>query len=190
MGSSTQVVPCILTGNARLLNEGSRERIRLLCKPKPLQFLFVLACNWLLIYAAVALAVIYPSWWLTMLTIVWVGTRQNVLAVLLHEQVHRLAFRSQAGDLLTNAFVAYPLLITLDGYRRVHMAHHAHYHTEKDPDFVRKQGDEWTFPQRVGKLLRTFLVDLSGANVLKTLRSKSMGRSDGKHDSRFALSFG
>jgi fatty acid desaturase len=127
-----------------------------------------------MIVSAIVLAVHIDTWWFSLATIIFIATRQNVLGLLMHEQCHRLAFHSKNGDLLCNLFAAYPLLVTLDGYRRVHLAHHQNYFTEHDPDYVRKQGKDWTFPQRVARFAVNILKDLSGLSTLQTIRGKGM----------------
>jgi fatty acid desaturase len=54
----------------------------------------------------------------------------------------------------------------------VHLAHHQNYFTDRDPDYLRKQGPAWTFPQRLRHLLGLFLRDLTGLSVLNTIRGK------------------
>jgi fatty acid desaturase len=46
--------------------------------------------------------------------------------------------------------------------------------TEKDPDYVRKSGAAWAFPQHARQLIKTLAADLIGLNALKLLKSKSM----------------
>jgi fatty acid desaturase len=77
------------------------------------------------------------------------------------------------GDLFVNLFAAYPLLaLSVEGYARVHLAHHKFFFTDKDPDFVRKRGPEWSFPNSRGHLFKLFLADLSGLNTLRLIQSK------------------
>src|SRR5262249_20554590 len=51
-------------------------------------------------------------------------------------------------------------------------AHHQHFFTDRDPDYRRKQGPEWTFPQPGRRLLRTMVLDALGLNAWRLLRSK------------------
>jgi fatty acid desaturase len=76
--------------------------------------------------------------------------------------------------LLVNLFAAYPLLVlTVEGYAQVHLAHHRDYFSEKDPDFLRKSGEEWSFPKTPRETTRLFLTDILGINTLKLIRGKS-----------------
>lgn len=168
-----QPLPAAVVGDRTDVPPALRQELKHLMGAQPVRFLFTLALTWTIIFAAITLAALCRNVWVSILVVLFIGTRQNVLAVLLHEQVHRLGFRGRLGDCLCNCTIAYPLLITLEGYRRVHLAHHLHYFTERDPDYVRKQGPDWTFPQRARRLLRLFFLDATGLHTWQLIRSKS-----------------
>jgi fatty acid desaturase len=138
----------------------------------PCWFLCRLAWTWAAILAAITVAHFWPSFWVGALVVVFVATRQNVLGLLMHEQAHHRAFRSPGGDRLCNFTIAYLLLMTVEGYRRIHLAHHQHFFTDRDPDYRRKQGAAWTFPRPGRGLAKDFLTDLLGLNLLHVVRSK------------------
>ena len=48
--------------------------------------------------SAIAAAMYFQNIVLSVIVVLFVGTRQNVLAVLLHEQVHKAAFQSRFGE--------------------------------------------------------------------------------------------
>lgn len=164
-------VPLEEEARERLSPEG-REEIKRLMRADPLNFFFQLALGWGTIVSAILLAEYLESLWATALAVVFVATRQNILALLMHEQCHRIGFRSKWGDYLCNFTCAYPLLVSVEGYRRVHLAHHQCFFTDKDPDYRRKQGKEWTFPQRAAELLKTLVVDLLGLNLWSAIKGK------------------
>jgi fatty acid desaturase len=149
------------------------EAIHRLFIRTPGTFILQLSVTWVSIIAAVTIAVHIQTWWISCIVVAFVATRQNVLGLLMHEQCHRLAFNTRFGDVLCNIFAAYPLLVTLEGYRRVHLAHHQNYFTERDPDYIRKQGEEWTFPQKLSRFLTSVARDLSGLSTIKTIRGKN-----------------
>ena len=150
-----------------------RRAVKSFMKPDPCGFML----QWLLAYTSVVGAVwfatVMNSVWVTFGAVLFIATRQNVLALLMHEQTHWLGFRSRAGDLFCELFIAYPLLVTLEGYRRVHLAHHGNYLTDADPDYIRKQGREWTFPQDRVYFILMLLRDITGLNVWRTLKGKT-----------------
>jgi fatty acid desaturase len=130
---------------------------------------------WMVIIGMIWWAVVAQNIWVSILAIFIVATRQNLFGLLVHEQAHCLAFRARYGDTLVNLLVAYPLLVlTVEGYAQVHLSHHKFYFTEKDPDFLRKSGEEWTFPMRASKLFLIFLKDLFGLNVWSLIKGKKM----------------
>jgi fatty acid desaturase len=126
-----------------------KKKVLFLMKRDPEAWLKQLALAWGTIFGVIAFANRLHSLAFTVFAIFLVATRQNLLLLLMHEQVHWLGFKSKWGDLLCELMTAYPLLISLEGYRRVHLAHHVNYFDEKDPDYRRKQGAEWTFPQQI-----------------------------------------
>lgn len=162
-----------------------KEAVRPLMEPDTSGFFLQWGIAWASILAAIAIAVYVQSTWLTVAVVLFVGTRQNVLALLMHEQTHWNGLRSNWGDYFCELFVAYPLLVTLEGYRRVHLSHHSYYFTDDDPDYIRKQGKEWTFPQEIGYFLAVLLRDLSGMSVVNTLKGKSISESASKINTRF-----
>lgn len=153
-----------------------RTEINALRGPNPAQFLIQAFLAWAVIFAAIAAALnvhhfVIPVY---LCAIFIIATRQNLLGLLVHEQAHFLGFKTKAGELIANLLTAYPLLISVDGYGKVHLSHHTFYFTEKDPDYLRKQGKEWTFPIKRKKLMKLFFTDLLGLNIVKTLKGKRM----------------
>ena len=167
-------VPIAVTGTPRDLSPEGQREIRELMRREPGRFLFQLSWNWLRMLSAIASAVYFQNVALSVFVVLFVGTRQNVLAVLLHEQVHKSAFQSRFGEYLTNLFVAYPLGVTLEQYRRVHLAHHQGFFTDRDPDFARKQGEDWTFPQLAWRFVKNVVRDLLALNLWNTIKSKGL----------------
>jgi fatty acid desaturase len=92
------------------------------------------------------------------------GARQHSLIVLMHEGAHYRLLRSRFwNDVVAEAFTAFPfLLFTMRDYRKNHLRHHHHLNTDGDPDWVRKRGDAWTFPQPRRALAWMFARDLMG----------------------------
>ena len=133
--------PRPLPGGAGAVRSHQTNRVR------HVGFLARLALTWATIVAVIVLAVRADSWPVTVAAIVAVATRQIVLGLLIHEQVHDLGLPQCPGDALVNLLAGFPLLLlTVEGYAQVHLAHHKYYFTERDPDFVRKSGPAWAIP--------------------------------------------
>lgn len=165
--------PAVLSTGRDLSDQATRE-IQSLAGARPWRWCAELLKTWALIAASIWLAVVANHWAVSLLTVLVVASRQMVLGLLLHEQVHRLALKGRWGDLLANVLAVYPLLATtVEDYAEVHLRHHRHFMTERDPDFVRKNGPEWQFPMPLRKLLKIIATDLLGLNTIKLIRGKT-----------------
>ena len=168
-------LPPPLLGDKSTLSQKAKSEIVALIGHNPKQFLTQAFLAWGVITAAIAVTLRAHMMLPVYLPAIFIiATRQNLLGLLVHEQAHYLGFRSKSGELVANLLTAYPLLITIDDYAKVHLSHHIFYFTEKDPDYLRKQGKEWIFPLKRRELVKLFLADLSGINTWKTLKGKKM----------------
>jgi fatty acid desaturase len=155
------------------------EELKTFKARRPGRFVIEAIYCWIVIFGAISAAVYIDHWIATVTAIFIVATRQNVLALLVHEQTHCTAFKSQPGDLIANLLAAYPLLIlSVEGYAQIHLTHHAKYFTEQDPDHRRKSGEEWNYPMEPMKFFKILLGDLIGLNVLKLIKGKKGASSE------------
>ena len=165
-------VPVAKGAQARLSQEARVEITKLIGR-KPGPFLFQLFLAWATILGAIGIAVLAKNIWISLLAIGIVATRQNLLGLLIHEQAHCLGFKAGKGDILVNLTAGFPLLfLTVEGYATIHLSHHAYYFSGRDPDYIRKQGKEWTFPMKAARFARLFLADVTGSSTVKTIRGK------------------
>jgi len=101
------------------------------------------------------------------LVIILIARQQHALAILIHEGVHRRLFRSRRlNDVAARWLLAGPLFVSFDGYRRMHLRHHAYTMTSDDPDFQFVKD----FPMSIGQFSKSVLHDLTGASYLFLLR--------------------
>jgi fatty acid desaturase len=98
--------------------------------------------QWLVILASAWFAIRSGHWAVYVVAMVVIGTRQQVLLVLVHEAIHNLLFSKRwMNDLVSDLFVAFPVGISTHLYRHSHFQHHRHTNTTADPDFVFQQED-------------------------------------------------
>lgn len=174
MRDESTCLPPALAGDKGSLSAEARKEIQSLVGARPRDFLIQVLVAWLSIATVIALAVYIDSLWMTLLTIVIVGTRMNILGLLVHEQAHSLGLRGKYAKGIANILVAYPLGITVEDYASVHFLHHKHFLTENDPDLRHKSGSNWTFPMSYGRLAQLFLRDLTGLSLVSLVKSKRL----------------
>lgn len=142
------------------------ETLRALSRPSGWRWAAAALTDWAVIVAVIvaARAVHHPLGYA--LALLPLGSRQQALGALFHDAAHRLAARDRAvNDLLGNVLCAFPLGLTLGGYRRYHLAHHRHLGTDADPELTHRRAlPQWTLPARPVALAH-FASDLVGAGV-------------------------
>lgn len=164
--------PAVLA-EASALSPAAKREIMAMSGARPARFAAELAFTWLSIAGLIAAGLHFNNLVVTLLCAFLIATRQMVLALLLHEQVHRLGLRSKYADWLINVFAVFPLFVTtVEDYAKVHLSHHKYCFTADDPDFIRKSGPEWTFPMTKRQLMGIVLRDITGMNVIRLIRGK------------------
>ncbi len=163
-------------GDRRNLSKEGRAQIKALLGARPREFLIQAFGAWSVIVASIWIATDIDRWWATLMAMLVVATRLNVLGLLVHEQAHMLGLKGRYGDLIVNWIAGYPLGISVERYAAIHLAHHKSFFTEEDPDFVRKRGVDWTFPMRFAHILRLLLQDVSGFTIAMLWREKGVSQ--------------
>ncbi len=138
--------------------------------------LAALAFDWGTIASAIAFAetVSHPLAYIA--AVVVIGARQHGLGVMMHEGAHLgLHKRRALNDLIGELLAAWPLFISMRGYRAHHNDHHRHLNSERDPDFryrTEEDGrprDEFQFPMPPARLAWLLGKDLLGFGLLRML---------------------
>jgi fatty acid desaturase len=99
---------------------------------------------------------------------VFIGSRQHGLGVLVHDAGHFLVCRSRLwNDRLANYVAAYPLFFPVQGYRTHHLEHHGLLETPADPERMTVDAfpREFTFPMPAHRLYWLMLRDLIGGSI-------------------------
>jgi fatty acid desaturase len=103
-----------------------------------------------------------------MLAVLVIGNRQHALAVLGHDGTHfTLHANRKINDFLSNIFCFWPMLITVEGYRKLHFTHHRETGTAQDPELMHKaaRAPQWDLPLKKEKLSIYAAKDLVGYSV-------------------------
>lgn len=129
-------------------------RLRELSQIDPARAVSAIAAEWAGVIAALLAYSLWPSWWLWALLVPWVGARQAAMAVLVHDAVHFRLFRDRrVNDLVAKVFCAWPIFMTVAGFRYYHSDHHRFTNMSRDGN--RKlwgthragvQVPEWQYP--------------------------------------------
>ncbi|MEM7611090.1 MAG: fatty acid desaturase family protein [Pseudomonadota bacterium] len=119
---------------------------------------------WLVIAAAIAVAVVWTHPVTILLAILVIGSRQLGLAILMHDAAHGLLLsNTRWNDLLGQYCCAAPVGIDLHEYRRYHLKHHRFAQQPEDPDLVLSA----PFPISRASLTRKMARDLTGLTFAK-----------------------
>jgi fatty acid desaturase len=127
--------------NLRAVRTYIRERgliptLKALEEPAPWLFFGLIAVDWAVIFAAMAMALL--SAWLLPLCVLIVASRQRALGIFVHDATHKhLCRNTRINDLVARYLLALPLFEDFTSYRRNHTNHHRHLgHDSNDPDYV------------------------------------------------------
>ena len=102
-------------------------------KRKPFLSLSIILLNWIAVFLLVFTAYFLDIWFIHVLVFILVGAQQHGLSLWLHEGAHGFFIRRKdINDLICHIFLAAPLFITLDTYRRRHFKHHKYLGTPED----------------------------------------------------------
>jgi fatty acid desaturase len=138
---------------------------------QPWTVVAALALDWAVIVAAIALSSYFGEVWLYLLAVAVIAGRMHGLGVLIHEAAHfRFLRNRKMADAIADLLIAWPIMATIEGYRRNHLAHHQHTNTDKDPDWAAKLGKtEFTFPQRAWVMSANLLGYVVAVSSLRDL---------------------
>jgi fatty acid desaturase len=152
------------SGNERLFEEFCR-----LHQISDIRAAWSIARQWLVIGAAVALAVNTGKLWAYAVAIVVVSTRQHALGIVMHEATHfRLFSKRWANEFFGDILCAFPVNMTVSRYRYEHLLHHRHNMTDQDPYFVAWSRDShWYWPKTRAEAFWLFARDLFSLNMYR-----------------------
>lgn len=120
----------------------SARTLRALSRIDPARSGSAIIFDWCAIVASVWYCTNHWHPLLYLVTVMWVGARQQGLAVLMHEGAHHLLFRHRRwNDLVAEVLLGWPIGVSMQSYRSMHFRHHRYTNTDQDPDWVRNRPD-------------------------------------------------
>jgi fatty acid desaturase len=140
----------------------------------------IIALQWLCIVGAIIIADHSGAgplhWLVAFAAIVFIASRQQALAVLVHEGAHyRLFANRRLNDTVCDLFCGLPVFMLTLRYRQTHMGHHLEPLGAEDPDWVimRANPREWSWPRTARAGAIQLLRDAAGLSFLPYLQQWS-----------------
>ncbi len=136
--------------------------IRRLSQLDPGRAIAAIAFEWLVIAAAIVVVLRVESWPIQGLAIVVIGARQHALTVIAHDAAHfRLLPGRRLNDWVGNLLLAWPVFISVQGFRHYHGDHHRFLNGEGDGnrklwathDAEGRPTWEWRYPKTPGQFV-------------------------------------
>jgi fatty acid desaturase len=141
------------------------DEIKALCELNSFQNVAYIVMEWLSIFLVVYFTQKYFNPVTYFLAIVWIGSRFQALGVLMHESVHYRLFKNRKLNEIVGEFLAWPLTLTMKGYRNSHLAHHQNLNTDKDPDW--NQWDKYyQFPKTKKQMTMALIENALGIGFI------------------------
>ncbi len=113
----------------------------------------------------------YWSFPLYVLAVIIIGSRLHALAILMHDAAHFRACRNRKVNDIVGELLAWPVTMTMQGYRNSHYSHHRELNTEKDLEWLRKMGqDEFKFPKTGLEIICVLVQFATGIKAYQELR--------------------
>lgn len=145
------------------LDPGELRRLSVI---SPTRALIAIAFEWIVIAASITAALLADFWLVSLFAIILIGARQHALAVIAHDASHFRLLPGQAlNDWVGNMFLAWPVFISVQGFRKFHGDHHRLLNQDGDGnrklwrthDDQGKITREWNYPKTKAQLLITLI---------------------------------
>lgn len=162
-----------------------REELKELSVLQPGKTAFALAFDWAVIIAAIAFSLWADHWAAYLASVAVIAGRQHGLAVLNHDFAHhRFLKNKNMSEWIGDLFLAWPILITVDSYRRTHLEHHFHTNTHDDPDYLpRLDMKTYKFPINLWFLITSmvgYVLAITSLYDIKSLHMKKIANSQSR----------
>jgi fatty acid desaturase len=175
--------------------------IRALSQIDEARALAAIVTEWSIIVGVIAIANLSSSAAVTVAAVIVIGARQHALTVLSHDASHhRMLCSRVANDWVANVLLAWPMFISVQGFRFFHGDHHRFLGEPRDGnrklwhthDAAGRPTPEWRYPktrtQLAWKLLRRAALFTGAWWIVRGLVGGFMyGASVAQHVARIAM---
>lgn len=123
--------------------------------PRPTHWLKAYLFDVSLIVLTILIFSYHPSFWLFILSVLLIGTRQHGIAVLGHDGTHGTISKTRwVNDLLAKCCFT-PLGISHENYRKFHLGHHRFLGTPHNPELnlLAYGKDSWKLPASFSRII-------------------------------------
>lgn len=160
---------CEERGSIARARQGLNAEVRALSRVNNTRFLLALSRQWLVIGAAISLAIWLGGWVAYVFAMIIIATRQHALGILMHDATHyRCLSNRAANDVICDFFCSLPLGMLTSRYRYEHILHHRFANTVKDPYWSDFENDaDWQWPKKWTGAFAVILRDLSGLGMIR-----------------------
>lgn len=123
------------------------------------------------------------SWWMLPLTLLFIGSRQHALLILMHEGAHFRLSTNRVTNEFLGSFIGWNFFASFHGYQRHHVGHHrlGDLNTMNDPDWARKQHAQWAFPMPVKNFAKIIVRDLLLLNTYDFVQEAKDAKNNDIH---------
>jgi len=155
-----------------------KATLRQLARRSDLWGTWVVFHVWAVIFASMALFILWPNPVTFILAFCLIGSRQHGLAILMHDAAHGVLFKTKSVNEFVGAYVlGAPYGGDLAAYRKYHLKHHRYAQSKQDPDLALSA----KFPITPASLRRKLWRDITGQTFLRlqfaTLKLKTGDKS-------------
>lgn len=121
------------------------ELVRSLSKVNGTKTTLYLISVWSVMIATLYVAATLDHWAVYLVSALIIASRMQALGVMMHDGAHWLLYQNRfVNDLVSDAFIAFPLGMSTTLYRKTHFRHHRYTNTEQDQDLAAQiEEQEW-----------------------------------------------
>jgi len=142
----------------------SMEERKMLMQHNNVIALFELTIHWLIIFGCFYLIYNFPSIFIIIPTLFFLGGKQLACAVFMHDSSHHSVFSNKKVNDFVGTWIGYLLFNKMQSYRPYHNLHHVTTGTIEDPDLLLTRG----YPTSRKSMIRKFSRDLFGVTGFKS----------------------